>query len=71
MYKCNLFRINPAKVHDFSRTAVNLREIPANIQEFNNFSGKKGVSAHKSCINAGFFNNGNKFVKNDVLLHHY
>jgi len=48
-----------------------LKVNPANIQEFYVFSAKKRASAHKSCINAGFFENGNKIGKNDVLLHHY
>jgi len=31
----------------------------------------RGSSAHKFCINAGIFNNGNKIGNNDTLLHHY
>jgi len=48
-----------------------LWEIPANIQDFYTFSAKMGACAHISCINAGFFKNGNKIEKYNVLLHHY
>jgi len=68
---CSLFSINPAKVQDFFRNEDSLKENPANIQEFFTFSAKKGFSAHKSCINAGFFNNANKNGNNDALLHYY
>jgi len=63
-----LLTINPAKVQDFYRVEGNLEGNPANIQEFYAFSVKMGSSAHKSCINAAFFNNGNKTGKNDVFL---
>jgi len=64
-------RINPAKVQDFYGIYDSLKENPANIQEFLNLLDKKGEIAHKSCIIAGFYKNGNKTGKNDVLLHHY
>jgi len=67
----SLLRINPAKVQDFFGIYYNLKENPANIQDFFTFSAKKRAVAHKSCINAGFFENGNKVGKNDVLLHHF
>jgi len=66
-----MLTINPAKVQDFYRNEYSLRENPANIQEFYAFSVKRGSSAHKSCINAGFFNKGSKIGKNDVLSQDY
>jgi len=65
------FWINPAKVQDFYRIKDSLRANPAKVQEFFTISAKKETSVHKSCINAGFFNNRNKIGKYDVLLHHF
>jgi len=63
--------INPANIHHLFRIEASLKGYPANIQEFLAFSAKKGDFVHKSCIIAGFLNNGSKTEKNNVFLHHY